>query len=424
MRAIAHRSGWCASVDIRSRAVTLSSGPRVCATARSRASSPFRVPLAIPRIRALLGSLAVAALISVPARAQAVLGFGEDATAAPAGAIRLRLSNDWHRTSPTGFRSDTTYESDRQFRASTIGLEIGVLKRFTIGASIPWVTTKDLTFVSSQHAQGLVLDTLLDESHNGWGNIEAFGRIVWLGEPGQQARLALRQGVHIRSAIVGGALLGTGVRGDPRDPFSTGTSDRARAFVARSATDVTVGSHFFASLVGRYEKPFSDNVVVAVHPGNNPFSSDAVGFVAQRKLGSAYEMELTPRYQLGRYFALGFQYRYHHGAQDSYTGTTTTTVGDTPVTLDASSLDAGTELTEHRVGFGVVYSAVDAYTRNRSRIPIEVTFEHYKVVSVSGARPKDSQTMISVRFFRRLWGAEFSPPPRAQRAPALEPSAP
>jgi len=94
------------------------------------------------------------------------------------------------------------------------------------------------------------------------------------------------------------------------------------------------------------------------------------------------------------------------------------------VTLDASTLNTGTELTEHRIGFGIVYSAVDAYTRNRSRIPIEVTFEHYKVISVSGARPKDSQTMFSVRFFRRLWGAEFAPPARAPRAPAPEPSAP
>lgn len=382
------------------------------------------MPFAIPRPRALLCSLAVAAIVSLPARAQAVLGFGEDATAAPAGAIRLRVSNDWHRTSASGTGSDTVYDSDTQFRATTMAFDVGVLKRFSIGATIPWVTTKVLTFVSSQHAQGQVLDTLLDKSHNGWGNIEAFGKIVWLGEPGQQARLALRQGVHVRSAIVGGALLGTGIRSDPADPFSIGTSDRARALVARSATDVTVGAHFFASIVGRYEKPFSDNALVAVHPGSNPFSNDAVVFVAQRKLGSSYEIELTPRYQLGRYFAVGLQYRYHNGAQASYTGTMTTAVDNAPVTLDASTLDSGTELTEHRLGFGIVYSAVDAYTRNRSRIPVEVTLEHYNVVSVSGNRPKDAETMISVRLFRRLWGAEFAPPPRTQRTPTIEPSTP
>ena len=176
--------------------------------------------------------------------------------------------------------------------------------------------------------------------------------------------------------------------------------------------------------MGRYEKPVSDNVLVAVHPGDNPFANDAVPFLAQRKLGSWYELELTPRYQLGQYFAAGLQYRYHHGAHASYTGTTSTTVGDQPVTLDASTLNPGTELTEHRVGFGIVYSAVDAYTRNRSRLPIEVTFEHYNVVSVSGNRPKDSETTFSVRFFRRLWGAEFKPPPRVQEQPRLERDAP
>jgi hypothetical protein len=382
------------------------------------------VPLAFPRTRALLGSFAIAAFVSLPARAQAVLGFGEDATAAPAGAIRVRLSNDWHRTRSIGVANDTTYDSDRQFRPTTIVLDVGVMKRFSLGVNVPWVSTKTITFISSPHPQGLVLDTLLDESHNGWGNIEAFGKVVWLGEPGQQARLAVRKGVHVRSALVGGALLGTGVRSDPRDPFSIGTSDRARAVVARSATDVTVGPHLFGSIVARYEKPFADNVLVAVHPGNNPFSSDAVAFVAQRKLGKSYEIEVTPRYQLGRYFAVGLQYRYHHGAQDSYTGTTTGFENGEPVTLDASTLNAGTELREHRVGFGVVYSAVDAYTRNRSRIPVEVTFEHYNVVSVSGNRPKDSQTMISVRLFRRLWGAEFAPPVRVPRAPTLEPSIP
>jgi hypothetical protein len=384
------------------------------------------VPFAFPRTRALFVTVAVASFVSTPARghAQAVLGFGEDATAAPAGAIRLRLSNDWHRTDFSGASNDTTYDFDQQFRASTIGLELGVHKRFTLGANIPWVTTKTITFVKSPHPQGLVLDTLLDKSHNGWGNIEAFGKFVWLGEPGQEERLKPRQGVHVRSAIVGGALLGTGIRSDPTDPFSIGTSDRARAIVARSATDVTIGSHFFASIIARYERPLTDNVLVAVHPSGNPFANDAVAFVAQRKLGKSYEIELTPRYQLGRYFAAGLQYRYHHRAQDSYTGTTTGFVNNEPVTLDASTLDAGTELMEHRVGFGIVYSAVDAYTRNRSRIPVEVTFEHYNVVKVSGNRPKDSETLISVRIFRRLWGAEFAPPARPHVTPTLEPDAP
>ena len=381
------------------------------------------MPFALPRSRALVPLLAtlLALSIATPARAQQVLGYGEDATVAPVGAIRARLSIDWHRSSTYDVANDSSYDTDRQARVTNIGLEVGVLKRFSIGANAPWVVTKALTFVSSPHPQGELLDTLLDSSHNGWGNIEAFGKFVWLGEPGQQGRLAPRAGVHIRSAIVGGALLGTGTSLGPTDRFGIPTSDREKAIEARSATDITVGRHLFASIVARYEKPIADDILVGLHPSGNPFGNDSVPLVAHRQLGTRYEIEFTPRYQLGQYFALGAQYRYHHGAADAYTGTTTAFVDGEPVTADASTLDAGTELTEHRVGFGVVYSAVDAYTRNRSRIPVEVTFEHTKVVKISGDRPKDSMWTFSVRIFKRLWGAEFAPPARPKTMPTLEP---
>jgi hypothetical protein len=389
------------------------------------------------RLRFRVALLSVAALLSIGARAgaQTVLGYGEDATAAPVGALRIRLSNDWHRSSISGQPNDTSYHSDRQLRASTVGLELGVLKRFSVSISAPWVTTKAVTFISSTHTisttnsadsvvfkQQRVLDTLLDTSHNGWGNIEALAKVVWLGEPGQGARLDARDGVHVRSALVGGALLGTGIQIDQTDPFAIGTSDRSRSAVFESATDLTVGKHFFGSFIGRYEKPMSDNAIVAVHPGDNPFSNDAVAFSVERKLGAKYEIEATPRYQFGRYFAVGAQYLYHHGAQDHYTGTVSTDVDDQPVTLDASTLDAGTEISEHRLGFGAVYSAVEAYTRNRSRIPIEVAFQYSKIVSISNNLPKESQVTFSVRVFRRLWGAEFEPPAVTKTQPTLEPA--
>jgi hypothetical protein len=396
------------------------------------------VPFGFPHAHTRSALITLAAIFSFggSARAQTVLGYGEDATAAPSGAIRVRLSNDWHRSRSIGEANDTSYDSDRQYRASSVGLELGVLKRFSIGVSAPWVSTKAVTFVSSQHTvkttphdtvvlvQKLVLDTLLDKSHNGWGNIEALAKIVWLGEPGQQARLEPRDGVHIRSALAAGALLGTGIQVDPTDPFSIGTSDRARVLLARSATDVTVGRHFFGSLVARYEKPMADNVLVAVHPSGDPLVRDAVAFTAARQLGTKYEIEVTPRYQFGRYFAAGLQYRYHHGAQDQYTGQTSVDAGGSPVVLDASSLDAGTAITEQRVGFGVVYSAVEGYTRRRSRIPVEVTFEYSRVMAISNELPKEYEVMFAVRIFHRLWGAEFAPPPVAPKQPTLEPPTP
>jgi hypothetical protein len=71
-----------------------------------------------------------------------------------------------------------------------------------------------------------------------------------------------------------------------------------------------------------------------------------------------------------------------------------------------------------------VYSAVEGYTRHRSRIPVEVTFEYSRVVAISNELPKEYEVMFSVRIFRRLWGAEFAPPPTARKQPTLEPPAP
>jgi len=403
-----------------------------------RVSIPYRVPFALSRRRALVPLLATLVALSTAPRAaaQQVLGYGDDATAAPVGAIRTRFMLDWDRYSTFGQSNDTSYDTDRQVRTANLGFEVGVLKRFSIGANVPWVVTKSLTFVSSQHnvrftrndsvfnVQKQVLDTLLDSSHNGWGNIEAFGKFVWLGEPGQQKRLEPRDGVHIRSAIVGGAMLGTGIMLRPTDRFGIPTSDRERAILAQSATDITIGQHFFSSIVVRYEKPLADDVLVGLQPSGNPFGDDSVPIVAHRQLGTRYEVEFTPRIQVGQSFALGAQYRYHHGAQDSYTGTTTGFVDGEPVTADASTLDAGTELTEQRLGFGIVYSAVNDYTQNRSRLPIEVTFEHSKVIKITGDRPKDSNWTFSVRIFKRLWGAEFAPPARPNTEPTLEPEPP
>ena len=81
-----------------------------------------------------------------------MLGYGEDATAAPdrrdSRAPVARLAS---LAACYDAANDTTYDNDRQVRIANLGLEVGVLKRFSIGANVPWVVTKTLTFVSSPH---------------------------------------------------------------------------------------------------------------------------------------------------------------------------------------------------------------------------------------------------------------------------------
>ena len=224
MRAIAHRSGARASVDIRSRAVTVSSGPRT--GARPPRLAP-RTPFACP------------SLSRAPARSSAhwrspcSSRFSRRARRPCSASARTRRRRRRGRCvcgSPTtgiarsrnGFGNDTTYDSDRQFRASTIGLELGVLKRFSIGRTVPWVTTKALAFVSPHthitawircvDGHGELLDTLLDNrAATAGGTSRRSARSCGSASRGSRRGWRCAKGVHVRSAIVGGALLGTGI---------------------------------------------------------------------------------------------------------------------------------------------------------------------------------------------------------------------
>jgi hypothetical protein len=97
--------------------------------------------------------------------------------------------------------------------------------------------------------------------------------------------------------------------------------------------------------------------------------------------------------------------------EDKYTGTFATEdpTGE-PVTLDASILNEGTELTEQRIGGGVSYSTLRAYDRGRSRLPLEVQLSHWQTLSGSGYVPKQFTTQLQLRYYTRLFGAPLRPP--------------
>ena len=210
------------------------------------------------------------------------------------------------------------------------------------------------------------VDTLLDSSHNGWGNIEAFGKVVWLGDPGQQGRLALAQWRarsqrdRRRRASRNGVILAI--------PRIRSLLPRATAR-RRSSRDRRRTSWWVLISSGRSSfatRSRSDNVFVGLHPGHNPFADRRREFFAQRKLGTTVRdrvhaaLSARPILRDRRAISVpSWLRRIRTRARRPSLSMRT------PVTLDASTLDAGSELTEHRLGFGVVYSAVDAYTRNR-----------------------------------------------------------
>jgi hypothetical protein len=112
------------------------------------------------------------------------------------------------------------------------------------------------------------------------------------------------------------------------------------------------------------------------------------------------ELEFAPRYVPNDEFSISARYRYRSKGLDSYDGTFQVSGADgTPLSLDASVLEAGTEQKEHQFGFAVTYSTVRAYSRGSAKWPLEISLLHTQVMSGSGI-PRIQMNGLALRLYR------------------------
>jgi hypothetical protein len=367
------------------------------------------------RPRSCAVALAVAISVS-PAAAlgQAVLGFGEDATSPPRGVIRAEISNTWLRYRDRRFGIGGEEVSlPSLVRPTVANIEVGVVDWLSLALLVPLVYTRvdATTFLTgSDGVRRAIAFSTYD--NDGLGDIELRGKLVWLSTLSERERYTPR-GFQMRSALTAIARLGTGEHNDPRNPFDIGTGDGQTDVELRSQSDFIAGKRYWMSVVGRYARQLSSRQLVRVTPpDSNPFSLGFQPFSATQKLGDYYELEATPRLVLGKYFLVGAQYLYRHKSTDRYSGTglaadtlgnLLTDAGGSPITLDASALEAGTAQREQRLSFGFVYSTVAPHASRKARYPFEVSYQHTLSLSARGLR-KISQDAIRVRAYVRLWG--------------------
>ncbi|MBX6330407.1 MAG: hypothetical protein IRY91_01020 [Gemmatimonadaceae bacterium] len=354
--------------------------------------------------------LAQVALAAAPLHAQAALGFGDDATIPPAGTVRAGFQNIWTRfdqrfVSSTGASIDTR----SQIRRTPIALELGLTNRLSLGVTVPSVGTRVTATYFADTAPAFHADSQAAYAMSGIGDATASLKLVWLRTFPDSERYRPR-GVRLRSAITVTAQAATGLLPHTYTPFGIGTGTRANAIEVGSQWDLMIGPSFWVSAAGRYRRYQSDTRVVRVAPPGDPFSTDVGPVEVSRHLAPMYQLEVTPRVALGEYFAIGVQYQYRHNGRATYAGTNDIPItADSTLHLDASVLEPGSDLTEQRVGFGVVYSSVSAHAVGRGNYPFEITFQHFRTVQISGGRVKPSEYLVSARFYVRLWGGKPQP---------------
>ena len=339
--------------------------------------------------------------------AQAVLGFGDDATTLPAGMVRLDFVNGWTRfdqrfTAPDGARIDAR----ARIRRTPISLDLGVTDRLAVGFMVPSVGTEIVATYFPPMAPPGHADSLSLLGQSAVGDVEGWAKLVWLGHQNERER-TLPSGVHVRSAITGLVRLGTAIPAHATRQLAIGSGDDQTDVEAASQWDFIFGRWFWMSLVGRYVHQLPTTRIVRVAPRDDPFA--AAELVNTRiEPGNYYELEATPRLSLGQHFLVGAQYTHRHDAESNFLAADQ---GGIPgSTADPSILDvAGSSSTTY--GFGVVYSSVASYVAGRTSIPFEVKFQYSRTDRWSDgvppsilAEPKRSTYAIGVRLYSRLWG--------------------
>ncbi len=353
----------------------------------------------------MVATILLALVPPAPLGAQAVIGFGDDATTLPAGMVRLGFLNEWMRFDQRFTASDgARIETEARVRSTPIALELGLLDRLTIGAMIPSVGTYGVVTYFPAGATPGHADSLRLFGQSAVGDAEVWAKLVWLGQQSELERTRPK-GVHVRSALTGLVRLGTGSPAHATHQLAIGTGDAQTDVEAASQWDFIFGRRFWMSLAGRYVRQLPTTRVVRVAPRGDPFTAAEL-VDARIEPGNYYELEATPRLSLGQHFMVGARYIHRHDDATSYSAAG----GSAGGSADPSILNVATS-SATIYGFGVVYSSVASYAARRTSIPVEVTLQYTHtdrwldgVPPSILAEPERSTIAVGVRLYARLWG--------------------
>ncbi len=289
----------------------------------------------------------------------------------------------------------------------TIGLP--ALTTLTPYAAPSAAALGDLQTLITSPSLGYAYDTLQTVTHTGIGDAQLSATVRLFDSFASDTLRWTPHGWNVRTAVTGVIQIGTGKPADQFDLANPGTGTGANAIGVHSATDVMFGRHLWGSVIVRGTYPLADHQVERIPSVTGEalvpeINSTTVG----RQLGSAIELEVAPRYVINDYFSVSTTYLIRHQAADHYTGTLTldsTQTGYGTLHLDASTLGANTGYTAQNWGFGVTMSTLNAASRGKVSIPLDVSYLHTETfASTGGSLPHQKSDAVVIRVYVRMFG--------------------
>jgi len=357
-------------------------------------------PPSRPATRLALALAIASVFFAVRARAQdAVFRIDEDATTVPRGTLRFGVSADFlfadqlRRPNgdrvPLGRRLGFDSATDNVVASAAVSItrlpvsiEYGVTRWLTIGASAPLVRRRVEASADTnlQQPPGTTPTMRLADpaavtgfTRTNVGDVDVIARIAFLDTYRGTSPLRLRL------AAQGGMRLGAGPSRYADNMLDPGAGDGQNDVIAALFADAALGGRWSVSLAGSqtWQRPDRQTIVST----DSVYPSRAVHGSVERDLGDIRAVMITPRYRLTRYIQLAASASQLTKTADRFTGATPAEGWGliAPPT-------AGYGIT--RAGVGLVFSTMPN-GRAIWRWPVDLVFEHSRIVHSSGAAIPD-----------------------------------
>ena len=269
----------------------------------------------------------------------------------------------------------------------------------------------DLQAIIQDPAVGIQGDSLTTSDQTHVGNIELAAKLHLLDSfHGNALARMSPHGVNGRLAVGFMYRLPTGQEPTSENLAVLPMGSHEGAVGVRGYLDLLFGTQFWTSFVMRYDNERGTDVQLRVPVAGNLFTPAYAATTVHRTTGNLFELEATPRWVINDFMSLTVQYLYQRKAADTYTGASYTVGADSltgglPVTIDPSTLSAGTAFTEHSLAEGISFSNLHAVSLHRSSVPIEVNYLHRQTLKGAGDDiPQLFRDRVEVRLYIPVFG--------------------
>lgn len=271
-----------------------------------------------------------------------------------------------------------------------------------LGAQTP-LSAADLEALIQDPAAGYGARPLTSSARLGLGDIDVTARVrLWDTFGGTQASRLAASRFGFRQSVGVILRVGSGTPADPGDFLDLGTGAGENAIGFRSYTDVVLDERFWTSVVVGWAQAQGEEVRVRVPSSYGPQLlepwREVTATVTRRPL---YQAEISPRYIVNDYLAIGGYYGWRHKTQDRFEYPAVTAPSGAPVT----TVDPLTATREQRAGLTLTFSTLAAQQAGRVKRAFELSLTHQQSIgSTIGLTPKRWEDRVHLRYYTRLFG--------------------